>query len=68
MSLLLQEDNEFINSEAKKAFSKYCIVKKEEIIINKELFDKEKAIITRVIRNALTTISNSTYDFEMKHI
>ena len=68
MSLLLQEDNEFINSEAKKAFSKYCIVKKDEIIINKELFDKEKAIITRVIRKALTTISNSTYDFEMKHI
>ena len=32
MSLLLQEDNEFINSEAKKAFSKYCIVKKDEII------------------------------------
>lgn len=68
MSLLLQEDNDFINNEAKKAFFKYCIVKKDEIILSRELFDKEKAIITRVIRKALTTISNSTYDFEMKHI
>ncbi|MDQ0151288.1 tRNA lysidine(34) synthetase TilS [Eubacterium multiforme] len=68
MSLLLQEDNEFINNEAIKAFNKYCSVKNNEIIINRELFDEEKAIITRVIRKSLTTISKSTYDFEMKHI
>ena len=68
MSLLLQEDNEFINNEAIKAFNKYCSLKNNEIIINRELFDKEKAIITRVIRKSLTTLSKSTYDFEMKHV
>lgn len=68
MALLLQEDNEYINNEAIKAFSKYCTVKKDEIIINRELFNKEKAIITRVVRKSLTTLSKSVYDFEMKHI
>ncbi len=68
MSLLLQEDNEFINNEAIKAFNKYCSLKNNEIIINRELFDREKAIITRVIRKSLTTLSKSTYDFEMKHV
>ncbi len=33
-----------------------------------ELFNKEKAIITRVVRKSLTTLSKSVYDFEMKHI
>lgn len=68
MALLLQDDNEFINNEAIKGFSKYCTVKNDEIIINRELFNKEKAIITRVIRKSLTTLSKSFYDFEMKHI
>ncbi|KJU71987.1 tRNA lysidine(34) synthetase TilS [Clostridium baratii] len=68
MALLLQEDNEYINNEAIKAFLKYCTVKKDEIIINRELFNKEKAIITRVVRKSLTTLSKSVYDFEMKHI
>lgn len=68
MALLLQEDNKYINNEAIKTFSKYCIVKKDEIIVNRELFNKEKAIITRVVRKSLTTLSKSVYDFEMKHI
>lgn len=68
MALLLQEDNEYINNEAIKIFSKYCTVKKDEIIINRELFNKEKAIITRVVRKSLTTLSKSVYDFEMKHV
>lgn len=68
MSLLLQEDNEFIDNEAKKAFERYCEVKEDEIIIREELFVEERAIITRVIRKSLTMLSKSEYDFELKHI
>ncbi|MGL5868246.1 tRNA lysidine(34) synthetase TilS, partial [Clostridium chrysemydis] len=38
------------------------------IIIKKELFLGDKAIITRVIRKSLTNVSKSIYDFELKHI
>lgn len=68
MSLLLQDDNEFIDNEAEKSFNKYCEVKDDEIIISEELFLEERAIITRVIRKSLTKLSKSEYDFELKHI
>ncbi|MEG1870456.1 MAG: tRNA lysidine(34) synthetase TilS, partial [Peptostreptococcaceae bacterium] len=67
--LLLQKDNEYIEDATLKAYSRYCEVYDEKIIVKKELFKEEKdAIITRVLKNSFKTISKSHKNFEMKHI
>lgn len=68
MSEILSFDNDFINKEVEKEYKEKCIEKEERIIIKKELFLGDKAIITRVIRKSLTNVSKSIYDFELKHI
>lgn len=68
MSVLLQKDNEFIENSARNFYEKYCIETLNYFIIKKEMFRKEEAIVTRVIRYALTNFSKTHYDFEMKHI
>ncbi|AOR22348.1 tRNA lysidine(34) synthetase TilS [Clostridium taeniosporum] len=70
MSLLIQKDNAFIERFSIKVYNEYC--KKDNdskiFILDKKLFKEDEAIVTRVIRNALTDYSQSHYDFEMKHI
>lgn len=68
MSVLLQKDNEFIENSARSFYEKYCIEQSDYFIIKKELFDNKEAVVTRVIRYALTNFSKTHYDFEMKHI
>ncbi|MBW6411154.1 tRNA lysidine(34) synthetase TilS [Clostridium weizhouense] len=68
MSLLIQKDNAFIERIALKAYNKYCNRIDGDFLLNKELFSEEDSIITRVVRKALVEISESCYDFEMKHI
>lgn len=68
MSVLLQKDNEFIEKSAISFYEKYCIQQSDYFIIKKEVFDKHEAVVTRVIRYALTNFSKIHYDFEMKHI
>ena len=68
MSVLLQKDNEFIEKSAKSFYEKYCIQQSDYFIIKKEMFDNHEAVVTRVIRYALTKFSKTHYDFEMKHI
>lgn len=68
MSTLLQKDNEYLEKEADKYYEKYCLKSEKYFILKKQLFNKEEAIKSRVIRNALVEYSKSDYDFEMKHI
>ncbi|WP_294376149.1 tRNA lysidine(34) synthetase TilS [uncultured Clostridium sp.] len=68
MSVLLQKDNQFIEQSARSFYEKYCIEQSDYFIIKKEMFNIDEAIITRVIRNAVTKFSKTHYDFEMKHI
>lgn len=68
MSTLLQKDNEYLEKEAEKYYEKYCLKSEKHFILKKQLFNKEEAITSRVIRNALVEYSKSNYDFEMKHI
>ena len=69
MAILLQKDNKCIEENSKKCYDKYCTLEKNYIKISKELFENEdEAIITRVIKIAFKTISNSYQNFEMKHI
>lgn len=69
MVYLMQMDNDYIESNAVKAFEKYSIYENEKLIIKAELFKNEKeAIITRVLKDGFKKISNSHKNFEMKHI
>lgn len=68
MSVLLQKDNEFIENSARSFYEKHCIEQSDYFIIKKEIFDNKEAVVTRVIRYALTNFSKTHYDFEMKHI
>jgi tRNA(Ile)-lysidine synthase len=68
MSVLLQKDNEFIENSARSFYEKHCIEQSDYFIIKKEMFDNKEAVVTRVIRYALTNFSKTHYDFEMKHI
>ncbi|MCS6104787.1 tRNA lysidine(34) synthetase TilS [Clostridium botulinum] len=70
MSLLIQKDNAFIERLCIKAYNEYCKKNTDSkfYILKKELFKKDQAIVTRIIRTALIEYSKSHYDFEMKHI
>lgn len=68
MSVLLQKDNEFIEKSARSFYEKYCAEQQDYFIIKKKMFDNHEAVVTRVIRYALTNFSKTHYDFEMKHI
>ena len=68
MSVLLQKDNDFIEKSARSFYEKYCIEQLDYFIIRKEIFKQHEAVVTRVIRYALSNFSKTHYDFEMKHI
>lgn len=67
-SVLLQKDNEFLEKVALNFYKKYCIKDKDYFIIKKEAFSEDEAIVTRILRRAMSEYSKSNYDFEMKHI
>lgn len=68
MSLLIQKDNEFLESLSLSFYNKYCIECDDYFIIKKEIFKEEESIVSRVLRHAVAKYSKSNYDFEMKHI
>ena len=69
MALILSKDNEYIEEQSKKCYEEYCKYTNDKLIIEQDLFIKEKeAIVTRVIKRAFKEISNSHQNFEMKHI
>ncbi|WP_300386430.1 tRNA lysidine(34) synthetase TilS [Clostridium sp.] len=68
MSKLIQVDNDFIEKESKRKYQEYCLVSDENIIIKKEAFYLDKAIITRIIKRAFFEFSGVYNNFEMKHI
>lgn len=68
LSYNLKNDNEFIERNSEKIFYKYCDVKKEKVIIKKDAFLEHNAILTRVIRRAILSLTGDIYNFERKHI
>ena len=68
MSILLQEDNKFIDKEVNKIFNDKCKIFNKSVTINKEVFLLEEAVIKRVIRKSIEYVSGNKYDVELKHI
>lgn len=68
MTNLLQIDNDFIEKECNNIYKKYCTSNKKNIIISKEAFSIERAILTRLIKKSFIEFSGKHTNFEMKHI
>lgn len=65
---LLQIDNDFIEKKCNNYYKKCCINNGKELIISKEVFALEKAILTRIIKKAFINFTGKYTNFEMKHI
>lgn len=69
MSNVLDIDNDFIENEVQNVFEDFVSMNVHDITcINKELFSKHSAIVTRVIKRCLIVTSGSYMNFESKHI
>ena len=64
----MQDDNKFIVEEVNKVYKEYCIEKTDKVIIQKEVFNKNSAIIGRIIRKSIKKVNGNQYDVELKHI
>jgi tRNA(Ile)-lysidine synthase len=61
-------DNDYLEYISREKFKKYCDIKPEKVIISKEAFLEQKAILTRIIRFSLRSVAGSLKDFERIHI
>ncbi|NEZ47999.1 tRNA lysidine(34) synthetase TilS [Clostridium niameyense] len=68
LSNILSKDNNYLEKVTLQEYERYCSNKGKKVIISKEAFYKEDAIITRVIRKALSNICGNLNNFQNKHI
>nr|WP_272507517.1 tRNA lysidine(34) synthetase TilS [Clostridium aestuarii] len=64
----VKTDNNYLNKIANNNFRKYCKINKDKVIIYKEVFNEEEAILSRVIRLALKELKGNLYNFEKTHV
>jgi tRNA(Ile)-lysidine synthase len=64
----MSRDNDFLEGIAYEKFKKYCYVKAEKVIIDKEAFKEHEAVLTRVLRNAINDIKGNLHNIEKIHI
>jgi len=68
MSKLIQIDNDYLSKEVDIYYSKYCEKRSDSLIISKEAFSLDLALLTRLIRKSLFNFSEKYNNIEMKHI
>lgn len=68
LSNTIKVDNHYLNMISKEKFKKYCDITQEKVIISKEAFLEDKAVISRVLRLCLKELCGSLQDFEKVHI
>ncbi|WMJ80267.1 tRNA lysidine(34) synthetase TilS [Clostridium sp. MB40-C1] len=68
MSDTIRIDNEYINKVSIEVYRKYCKKLKNKVIIYKEAFQENEAIVTRIIRIALNEVKGDLRNFEKVHI
>lgn len=64
----IARDNDYLENITKEKYKSYCERKGEKVIINKEAFKEQEAIITRMIRQALGELRGNLYNVEKVHI
>lgn len=67
-SKIIQLDNEYLNKVSMNNYGMYVSLTEDRLILNKEAFKLDMAIITRIIKKAFIDFSNKHNNFEMKHI
>ncbi|AND86172.1 tRNA lysidine(34) synthetase TilS [Clostridium tyrobutyricum] len=68
LSDTIKVDNNYLDSIAKEKFKKYCDTCPEKVIISKEAFLEDEAIVSRILRLSLRDVCGNLYDFEKIHI
>ena len=68
MSLLLQEDNEYILSEVETIYKENVQKNEKSYLIKNNVFKLNNSIKNRIIRRVIKDICGNKYDIEMKHI
>jgi tRNA(Ile)-lysidine synthase len=64
----ISKDNEYLEEIALEKYKSYCDIKANKVIINKEAFLEKEAILTRILRLALSEIKGNLYNVEKIHI
>ncbi len=62
------EDCNYLNKIAKGCLEKYCKLNGDSVIIKKDIFDLDEAIINRVLRESFKLLKDSLSNVEKKHI
>lgn len=68
MSILLQEDNEYILSEVETIYKENVQKDERSSLIKNDIFKLNNSIKKRIIRRVIKDICGNKYDIEMKHI
>ncbi|GAA0725995.1 tRNA lysidine(34) synthetase TilS [Clostridium malenominatum] len=64
----IEWDIEFMDFISKEIYNKYAQEEQDRVILLKELFLEPRAIISRVIRNAINSLQGNLLNFEKVHI
>lgn len=68
MSILLQEDSEYIQEQVDKCFKEFCRKENDYYIITEEVFKLHKSLYKRVIRKVIKELTGDKYDIESIHV
>lgn len=68
LSDTVRMDSEYLDNISKKKYKLYCEKNGEKVIIKRDMFSENNALVTRVIRMAIENLTGSTYNIEKKHI
>lgn len=68
LSVLINKDSEFLEELAEEKYHRYCLCKDNSVIIDKSAFLEKDAMLTRIIRKAITKFSGNLNDIESIHI
>lgn len=61
-------DIDYMDFLSKEFYNKYTSIKKDRIILSKELFFEHKAIVSRVIRSSINSLKGNLFNYEKIHI
>lgn len=68
LSHIAKMDNDYLEKVSDEEYKKHCDIGEKMVIINKSAFTLHEAIISRIVRSALLSVSHSLYNFEKIHI
>lgn len=61
-------DNSYLEKISEERYNKYCEKKDEKVIIYKDAFNEDEAILNRILRKAIIRLKGDLYNIEKVHI